>query len=342
MQPDPGAGRDGPLVCLLAYDELCTFEFGIGVEAFGLPRPEFDRWYRFAVVAVENGPLRATGGIRIDAPHGLDCLSEADIILVPGWRGVDAPIPSHLLAALRDAHASGARIASICSGAFVLAAAGLLDGRRATTHWRYASALAERYPSIHVEPDVLYVDDGDVLTSAGSAAGLDLCLHIVRADFGAACANTVARRLVLPPQREGGQRQFVAAPVPRERGSRIGPLLDAVRARLNESWPLARLAREAGLSSRTLARHMRDRMGETPLGWLTKARVARAAELLETTDVPLADVAAACGFGSPETFRREFRRAHGIAPSQHRANFRGASSDASLANAAVKTRSRSR
>ncbi len=315
------SGQEAPLAVVLAYDGLCTFEFGIAVEVFGLPRPEFGDWYRFRVVAAEAGPLRATGGVTVAAAHDLAALAEAHLILVPGWRGADAPVPDDLIAALRTARARGATIASICSGVFVLAAAGLLDGRRATTHWRYAGRLAARYPSIRVEPDVLYIDDGPVLTSAGSAAGLDLCLHIVRRDFGAERANAVARRLVLPPQREGGQRQFVPAPVPKARGGRIGPLLDTVRERLDEAWPVERMADVTGLSARTFARHMKAATGQTPLGWLTAMRVARAADLLETSETPLADVAAICGFGSPETFRREFRRARGVSPSRYRAAF---------------------
>ncbi len=312
---------DAPLVCLLAYDGLCTFEFGIGVEVFSLHRPEFQRWYRFRTVAAEAGPLAAQGGVSILADTGLEGFKGASLILVPGWRGCDAEVPEDLIAALRTAHARGARLASICSGAFVLAAAGLLDGRRATTHWRYTERLAARYPSIEVLPDVLYVDDGDVMTSAGSAAGIDLCLHIVRKDFGAESANTVARRLVLPTHRDGGQRQFVHAPVPRVRGGRIGPLLDRIRERLDEPWPIKRMASEAGMSARTFARRFGEATGSTPLAWLTATRVSRAAELLETSDSPLSDIATSCGFRSPETFRREFRVARGVSPSRHRAQF---------------------
>lgn len=310
-----------PLVCLLAYDGLCTFEFGIGVEVFGLHRPEFESWYRFQTVGVEAGPLHAFGGLKFEADHDLKALENADLILVPGWSGIDVPVPETLINAIRAAHARGARIASICSGVFVLAAAGLLDGRRATTHWRYVDALRVRYPSIEVDGDVLYVDGGDVLTSAGSAAGLDLCLHIVRGDWGSAHANSVARRLVLPAQRDGGQRQFVAAPVPLDRGGRIGPVLDLIRTRLDENWPVARMATEAGLSIRTMARRFRDATGETPLNWLTSARVAHAAELLEASEASLSDIATSCGFGSLETFRREFRRLRGMAPSKYRTAF---------------------
>lgn len=317
----PREDRRDPLVIGLAYDGLCTFEFGIGVEVFGLPRPEFECWYRYRTVAAEPGPLRAAGGMRVEAEHDLDVLARAALILVPGWRGVDAPVPPPLLTALRAAHSHGARIASICSGAFVLAAAGLLDGRRATTHWRYADALATRYPKVRVEPDVLFVDEGELLTSAGSAAGLDLCLHLVRRDFGPAHANAVARRLVLPASREGDQRQFVPRPVPKARGGRLAPLLDEVRGRLDEPWSLARLAETGAMSPRTLARRFREATGQTPHGWLASERVARAAELLEATDLSLADVLAAAGFASAESFRREFRRRRGVSPSRYRASF---------------------
>ncbi|MEM6774653.1 MAG: transcriptional regulator FtrA [Pseudomonadota bacterium] len=313
--------NDGPLVCVLAYNGLCTFEFGVGVELFGLPRPEFQRWYRFRTVAAEAGPLRGLGGVSILADTGLDGLDAADLVLIPGWRGCDADVPEELIAALRAAHAKGARLASICSGAFVLGAAGLLDHRRATTHWRYAERLAAKHPTADVLPDVLYVDDGDVLTSAGSAAGIDLCLHIVRKDFGAEYANAVARRLVLPTHRDGGQRQFVQAPVPRVRGGRIGPLLDRIREQLDEPWPIKRMAADTGMSTRTFARRFSEATGSTPLAWLTATRVSRAAALLESSNSPLADIAMSSGFGSLETFRREFRSARGVSPSRHRAQF---------------------
>ena len=323
--PKFGRRTDPPaelLVCVIVYDGLCTFEFGIAVELFGLPRPEFDRWYRFAVVAAEPGSLRATGGVTVAADHGLSLLAQADLIVVPGWRGAEAAVPDALRAAVRDAHDGGARVMSICSGVFVLAAAGLLDGRRATTHWRYADALAAACPRATVDPDVLFVEDGRVLTSAGSAAGLDLGLHVIRQDHGARAAALVARRLVLPAQREGGQRQFVPHPEPRRRGGTgLAALQDRVRASLDEPWPVERMARTAAMSRRTLARRFADEAGTTPLAWLTASRVARAAELLEDGTTPLADIAAACGFGSPETFRHEFRRTTGITPTRHREQF---------------------
>ena len=309
-----------PTVCVLAYDGLCTFEFGIGIEMFGLQRPEFDLWYDCKVVSIEPGPLHAQGGLVINVTHNLSKLAEADLIVIPGWRGVDEPVPSKLVRALLDAHGRGTRIASFCSGAFVLAATGLLD-RSATTHWRYADALKERFPSVQFEPDVLYVDGGDVLTSAGSAAAVDLCFHIIRKDFGTKKANAVARRLVVPAQRQGGQRQFVEAPPTKQRTGGIAPLLERIRSHLDEEWSLARMAEVAGLSTRTLARRFRESTANTPLGWLKNERVIRACELLEDPGLPIIDIAEACGFRSIETFRQVFRQQRGISPTQHRNSF---------------------
>lgn len=308
-----------PLVCAIAYDGLCTFEFGIAVELFALPRPEFENWYRFATVKAEPGPIRAVGGITLDAEQNLDLLQEASLIIVPGWRGADAPVPEPLCAALRTAYDRGARIASICSGVFVLAAAGLLDGKSATTHWRYTDKLAERYPDVSVNPDVLFVEGERVFTSAGSAAGLDLGLHIIRQDYGAQVAASVARRLVLPAQRDGGQRQFVPRPEPKARvGSKLAALQDRIRASIDQDWPIERMASAAATSGRTLARRFHEEAGTTPLNWLRVERVSRAAELLETGSIPLSDVWEVCGFGSAETFRRDFRKTMGVPPIRYR------------------------
>jgi AraC family transcriptional activator FtrA len=307
------------LVCTIAYDGLCTFEFGIAVELFALPRPEFNRWYRYATVKAEPGPIRAAGGITIEAEDDLDLLQDASLIIVPGWRGADAPVPSTLCSALQSAHSQGTRIASICSGVFVLAAAGLLEGKTATTHWRYAKLLANRYPTVTVDPDVLFVEKDGIYTSAGSAAGLDLGLHIIRQDFGAQAAASVARRLVLPAQRDGGQQQFVPRPEPKCRvGSSLATLQDHIRTLINEEWPIARMARCAGTSNRTLARRFHEETGTTPMLWLKTERVYRAAELLENSRMPLSDICEACGFGSTETFRREFRRMMGVPPVKYR------------------------
>ncbi|HYE50065.1 MAG TPA: transcriptional regulator FtrA [Azospirillaceae bacterium] len=309
-------------VALVAYDGLCTFEFGIAVEVFGLPRPEMADWYRFRVCGAEPGPLRAVGGIRVETDGGLADVAAAGTVIVPGWRDRFEPPPEPLLEALRTAHARGARLVSICSGVFVLAATGLLRGRRATTHWRYTDDLSRAHPGIRVEPNVLYVDEGDLLTSAGSAAGLDLCLHIVRRDFGPRIANQVARRLVIPPHREGGQTQFVDRPIG-EPGARLAGLLDWARENLRDELAVPDLARRAGMSVRTLIRRFEETTGDSPSRWLLKQRLARARELLEGSDLPVEHVATECGFGTADTLRRQFRAELGTSPARYRAAFKG-------------------
>ncbi|MBB3309440.1 AraC family transcriptional activator FtrA [Rhizobium sp. BK196] len=314
----------GPHVVALAYDGLCTFEFGIAYEVFGLPRPEMgEGWYRFSVAGVESGPLRAAGGLTVAVDEGLELLGEADLIIAPGWRAIDAPVPETLTAALRAAHQRGARVMSLCSGVAVLAAAGLLAGRRATTHWRYVASLAERYPDIALDADVLYMDEGSILTAAGSAAGIDLCLHVVRGDFGPDAANSVARRLVVPPHREGGQAQFIAAPVPEEReGIRLGPLIEWMRERLSDEQPISLLAGKAGMSMRTFQRRFEATTGDSVGEWLLKERLRHARELLEKQlAVSLDDIALASGFGTLATMRHHFRRRLGTSPSAYRKSF---------------------
>jgi AraC family transcriptional regulator, transcriptional activator FtrA len=315
-----------PLVATLVYDGLCAFEFSCAAEVFGLARPELGAdWYRFATCSANGRSVRGQYGIRMRAAGGLELLRAAGTIVIPGWPGIDAPVPRPVLDALREAHARGARLLSICSGAFVLAAAGLLDGQRATTHWRYAEALQCRYPKIRVDPNVLYVDEGDILTSAGSAAGLDLCLHLVRRDYGAAIANQVARRLVIPPHRDGGQAQFLQRPVesatrPSRRDS-LAALLDRIRTRLSEPWRIAELARLAAMSERTLMRRFRAATGMSPADWITRARVDRARELLESTPLPIDLIAERCGLGTPSTLRHHFRKKIGLSPADYRKRF---------------------
>jgi AraC family transcriptional activator FtrA len=309
-------------VVALAYDGLCTFEFGCAVEVFALPRPELPvAWYEFAVCAAEPGPLRATGGVELAVPHGLRLLDSADTIVIPGWRAIDAAPPPLLLARLRRAFERGARLASICSGVFLLAAAGLLDGRRATTHWRYVARLAARYPRIRVEMNALYVDEGRVLTSAGSAAGLDMLLHLVRRDHGAKIANQVAQRLVIAPHREGGQAQFVPRPLPADGRGRLARLMDFVRAHLGDSHTLASLAARAAMSTRTLQREFSAATGVAAYEWIIGERIERAKELLETTRLSAQGVAARVGMGSAESLRHHFRRRVGITPAQYRRRF---------------------
>jgi len=314
-------------VAVLAYDGLATFEFALAVEVFGLRRPELGvPWYDFKVCAAERGPLRATGGVTVHVAHGLGAIGRADTVVVPGWGPtLDEPIPEAVLAALRRAHARGARLVSICSGAFVLAATGLLDGKRATTHWRYTKLFAERFPRVKLVPDVLYVDEGQLLTSAGSAAGLDLCMHLVRKDYGAAIANEVARRLVIPPHREGGQAQFVPEPIPPvEGGSPLASVLGWALENLREPISVRRLARRAGMSERTFCRRFYAQTGTSPARWLIAQRVIAAQRLLETSPLPVETVADRVGMGTATNLRHHFREHLRITPRQYRRTFRGA------------------
>ncbi|EMC3653183.1 MULTISPECIES: transcriptional regulator FtrA [Citrobacter] len=305
-----------PLVVALAYDGLCTFEFGVAVEVFGLPRPELgESWYRFAVASVDQGELRATGGVRIVVDGGYELLQEADTIVIPGWREVNSPVPETLCDALREAHQRGCRVISICSGVFVLAAAGLLDDRKATTHWRYVSELQRRFPAINVVEDVLYVGHHDVLTSAGSAAGIDLCLHVVRTDFGLEVANNVARRLVLQPHRDGSQTQQQLRPVARSRESqRFGLLLDWLHNNIAQKHTLDALASQVGMSPRTLMRRFQESTGLTPARWLMNERLNRAQQALNTSHISIEQIAQQTGFGSANSLRYHFQKRFGISP----------------------------
>jgi AraC family transcriptional activator FtrA len=310
------------LVAAVAYDRLCTFEFGCAVELFALPRPELGvPWYEFAVCAAERGPIRATGGIAVRVTHSLRLLERADTIVIPGWRDADEPPPPDLLRKLRQAYSRGARICSICSGVFVLAAAGLLAGKRATTHWKYVDSLAARYPDIRVEPNALYVDEERILTSAGSAAGLDMLVHLVRRDFGPKVANQVAQRLVIPPHREGGQAQFVPRPVAADERGRLAKLLDWIRAHLSDEHTVDTLAGRASMSARTLQREFKAATGLAPHAWLVRERLERAKDLLETGRLPAQAIAERVGIGSAESLRHHFRARIGTTPAQYRARF---------------------
>lgn len=310
-------------VVTLVYHGLAAFEFGVAVEFFALERWELSEWYDFGLASVDEGPVRVVGGFRIQGAAGLGALRKADTIVVPGWRGVETPVPEGLIRALRRAHQRGARLVSFCSGAFVLAATGLLDGRRLTTHWRYADAMKARYPKILVDPDVLYVDEGTILTSAGSAAAIDLCLHLVRKDWGPKIANTVARRLVVPPHRDGGQSQFIEKTMPEaDEPAHTRGTVDYIRAHLHEELSVPELARRAKMSERSFARHFRAEMGVSPARFVTSERVLKAQELLERTDLPIEEVAARVGFGSAMTLRQHFARAVRISPTAYRRRFR--------------------
>jgi AraC family transcriptional activator FtrA len=309
----PHGSRQPHRVAVLALPEVVAFDLAIPAQVFG--RRGRGR-YAMTVCAATAGPVSTTTGFDIVAPAGLEAFAAADTVVVPGYDPVAEP-PAAVLDALRAAHARGARVASICTGAFALAAAGLLDGRRATTHWEYADELAARYPAVAVDADVLYVDEGDVLTSAGVAAGIDLCLHLVRCDHGAGVANALARRLVVAAQRDGGQAQFVERPVPLD-----GAGLAATRAwmleRLDAPLSIAEMAAHAGYSERSFIRRFRAETGEPPLRWLTRERVREARRLLEGTDLPVEVVAARCGFGTAATLRTHFARQTATTPTAYR------------------------
>lgn len=310
------------IVAILAYEGLCTFEFGIAVEIFGLSRPELNiPWYRHQVVAVDDGPMHAMGGIRIIADAGLEMLDSARTIIVPGWRSRHDLPPAPLLEALRQAHGRGARLLSICSGVFVLAATGLLDGKRATTHWQFADELAHRFPKIEVDPNVLYVDAGQLITSAGSAAGIDACLHLVARDHGTHVANSVARRLVMAPQRTGGQAQFIHTPVSTLPRNELTRVLQWAREHLQEPISICQMASRVAMSERTFLRRFRETTGLAPKAWLQQQRISRARDLLESTSQNIASISEACGFASVESFRVAFRTAVGVSPSTYRKRF---------------------
>ncbi|MEU4419340.1 transcriptional regulator FtrA [Actinoplanes sp. NPDC024001] len=316
-------GRRGPTVSVLAFDGMSVFETGIVTEVFGLPRPEFDvPWYELVICAETPGPVRVVGGATLHTEHGLETFAAADTLIVPGVADVRADPSPELVAALRAAHRRGARIMSICSGAFALAGAGLLDGRRATTHWRYAAELRRRHPAVEVDADVLYIDDGAVLTSAGSAAGLDLCLHVVRRDHGPSIANMVARRLVVQPHRDGGQAQFVEAPVTADpEDARVARSMEWALGNLTEPITVDVLARHAHMSTRTYLRHFGRATGTTPIRWLIDRRVHASLALLETTRTPIEAIATAVGFETAVTYRHHFAQAMRTSPSAYRRAF---------------------
>ncbi|WP_319018807.1 GlxA family transcriptional regulator [Microbispora sitophila] len=308
-------------VAILALDHVVPFDLATPIEVFGRTRlPDGRRPYRVRVCGPTPEVETETFALRV--PYGVDALAEADTVIVPGCSERAGPPPPAALEALRDAAARGTRLASICVGAFTLAAAGLLDGLRATTHWAAAPALARRFPLVDVRPDVLYVDNGQVLTSAGAAAGLDLCLHLIRRDHGSAVAADAARLSVMPLEREGGQAQFIVhehPPVPS--GSLLEPVLAWIEDNLGRDLTLREMAARGGMSERTFSRRFRQQTGTTPLQWLLRARVRRAQYLLENTDHGIERIAAQAGFGSPTAFRERFKRVVGTTPQAYRSSF---------------------
>jgi AraC family transcriptional activator FtrA len=306
-------------VALATAGHLLHFELGIAYEIFGNPPLGADEWYDVRLCG--PGSVRV-GPFTVEPDDNLAFLAQADTVIVPALADVDEPPAPELVDAVRSAYESGARIASLCTGAFVLGAAGLLDGRRATTHWGHADALSARYPAATVDPDVLYTDNGNVLTAAGKAAAVDLCLHLIHLDHGATVANTIARRLVVPPHRAGGQAQFVSTPVPVSGDHTLAELLAWAQERLDQPLTVTDLARRANTSPRHLGRQFRAVTGQTPLQWLLTQRVRRAQQLLEATNHSIEAVATATGLGTATTLRRQFKRVVGIPPNTYRTSFR--------------------
>jgi AraC family transcriptional activator FtrA len=310
-------------VAILIYDHINPFELAVATEVFGLDRPELGiQWYQTFVCAVEPRPIPTRSGFSIFTSYDLTHMREANTIIVPSTTPGNIAVPDQLRDSLRDAYQRGIRIVSFCTGAFVLAAAGLLDGRRAATHWQWSSQLAQQYPRIRVDPSVLYVDDGQILTSAGTAASIDLALHIVRKDYGAEIASAVARRMVVPPLREGGQAQYIQSSIP-DLGepSSFSEILQWMNTHLHEDLPIERLASEMKMSQRTFARHFRKATGTTPHQWLLQQRIVQAQRLLETTDEPIERIASLCGFSSAAMLRIHFHHFVRNSPQAYRHSF---------------------
>jgi transcriptional regulator GlxA family with amidase domain len=306
-------------VVALALPTVEAFDLAIPAQVFA--DPGLPKRYEFTVCAPAAGLVRSTAGFAVHAEHGLEALAAADTVVVPGFAPFDDP-GERVCLALRQAAAGGARIVSVCTGAFALAAAGLLDHRRATTHWQYAAELAARYPAVKVDPDVLWVDEGPVLTSAGLAAGIDLCLQLVRADHGSAAAVTVARRMVVAPHRDGGQAQWLQRPVP-GLAEGLAATCEWALEHLADPLTVADLARHAGWAPRTLARHFIDQTGMAPRRWLAAARIREARRLLEVSDLPVEAIAARCGLGTAANLRLYLARDAGTTPTAYRAAYRG-------------------
>lgn len=304
-------------VVVLALPGVVAFDLATATQVFGHPE---EREYTCTVVSPGGADVETSSGFVIRGDEGLAAIHRAQTVIVPGYRPHGDP-PDDVTDALRSAHRRGARVASVCTGAFALAAAGLLDGLSATTHWQDARELQRRHPRIEVKPDVLYVDHGRIATSAGVAAGIDLCLHLVRRDHGAQVANRIARRMVVPPHRSGGQAQFAVAVPEKSGGAGIGELMDWARAHLDEALSVGDLAHRIGLSERQLTRRFIAQTGVTPMQWVGHQRVVAAMELLEGTDLTVESIAQRTGLGSAVTLRRHFSRHVGVAPAEYRRTF---------------------
>lgn len=311
-------------ICVIAFNGISPFHLSVPCLVFGKDRRVGDSpWFELTVCAGEDGVLMTNAGFAIQCDHGLDQVSRADIVVVPSWRDVDARPPEAILQALTAAHARGALVVGLCLGAFVLAHAGLLDGKQATTHWAWAAQLAQDFPQIEVDAKVLYVEEEQILTSAGVAAGLDCCIHIVRRVYGREIANTLARRLVVSPHREGGQAQFIDQPVPQGASDqRLSLLLDWLRANLGEPLSIDQVAQRLAMSRRSFTRHFKQVTGSTFGKWLTNERIKAAQQHLETTHDSIEKIAAACGFGTSLSLRQHFSAVVGVSPTSYRKTYR--------------------
>jgi len=320
MKPAPCDSR----VVALVYEGLSSFEYACAAEIFATPRPELHRpLYRFETVGAEsNRPTPAAHGLSIVPDRDVANLGAPGTVLIPGWKPEPtSAVPDRVIDALLAANSLGSRLVAICTGAFVLAATGLLDGKRATTHWRFADVLQRMYPRIQVVPNVLYIDEGSVLTCAGSAAVIDLCLHVIRKDYGAEVANHIARRLVIAPHRDGRQAQFVERPIQRRENSLLAGLLEQMNRRIAEDFSVPELARMAAMSERTFLRRFKEATGCTPADWLRFARLDRARQLLESSSFSIEAIAQQCGFRTATTLREQFRKRLGVSPSAYKRRF---------------------
>lgn len=323
IMPITHAQEQSPLVVALVYDGLCTFEYDIAAEVFGLKRPEFDReLYRFTSVSIDADVLKAHGGLEFRATGTVADLEEAHTIVVPGWRGKDELVPDGLCQHLRAAHHRGARILSICSGSYVLAAAGLLANRSATTHWQYLEDLQSKYPDIDVQDNKLYIDDERIITSAGSSAGLDACLHVVRSDYGAKVANAVAQRLVMHSHRHGAHAQHIERPMPEAVDNHaLADLLTTMRANLSKQYNVGLLAEEMNMSPRSLQRRFLAFTGTPVMQWLVQERLSMMCELLEESSLSVEVISLTVGFSSTETMRYHFKHMLQSSPSEYRRQY---------------------
>jgi AraC family transcriptional regulator, transcriptional activator FtrA len=327
----PGRAARRHRVVALCLPGVVAFDLAAPGQAFGSAHaPDGTPYYAFSTCSIDGAPVRSTSGFEVGVQAGLGALRRADTVVVPGYFAVFDPLPDGVEAALRAAARRGARVMSVCTGAYALAGAGLLDGRRAATHWAWAEGLAERFPAVAVEPGVLFVDEGEVLTSAGMSAGIDLSLHVIRRDHGAACADDVARHMVAAPHRDGGQAQFFSTPEPvraaaGDPGSgSLEPTRAWARERLAEPLGVLDMARHANVSPRTFARRFRAETGTTPLQWLLGRRVLAARRLLEESDLPVEEIAREVGFGDAASLRSHFRRATATTPTAYRRTFQAA------------------